>query len=307
MASGDHNVEKRDVQYVEEGRPNELLKQKMQPSGNKNMKEVTFFKKEELNNKKRSPIGQTANSSCKGKKVVSHKRKSKHQVLNPCGRRKQPPLSRGCDMANKENEVACASSLHEKLHKDRCSFPVNSGDSTKMEGAASKFSDYFTEISKDHDTMTQVLFGRNLRLNVALSLWRRNASELVAYLIRIQDIGVLADCLPVITKSLQEEKPIISIGCCVDLLPLIKDILKSRFEEYLIAGLHWVQSVIKKWWPELSANGTSARDSHPEDGNIQIMKQQLQELWEQGSHLSFVPGTAGEIAKTVESYLSQLR
>lgn len=307
MASGDHNVEKRDFQNVEEGRPNELLKQKMQPSGNKNMKEVTFFTKEELNNKKRFPIGQTANSSCKGKKVVSHKRKSKHQVLNPCGRRKQPPLSRGCDMANKENEVACASSLHEKLHKDRCTFPVNSGDSTKMECAASKYSDYFTEISKDHDTMTQVLFGRNLRLNVALSLWRRNASELVAYLIRIQDIGVLADCLPVITKSLQEEKPIISIGCCVDLLPLIKDILKSRFEEYLIAGLHWVQSVIKKWWPELSANGTSARDSHPEDGNIQIMKQQLQELWEQESHLSFVPGTAGEIAKTVESYLSQLR
>ncbi|MBN3274652.1 KTBL1 protein, partial [Polyodon spathula] len=267
MASGDHNVEKRDFQYVEEGRPNELLKQKKQPSGNKNMKEVTFFKKEELNNnKKRSPVGQTANSSCKGKRVVSHKRKSRHQVVNPCGRRKQPPLRRVCDMANKENEVACASSLYEKLHKDRCTFPVNSGDSTKMEGAASKYSDYFIEISKDHDTMTQVLFGRNLRLNVALSLWRRNASELVAYLIRIQDIGVLADCLPVITKSLQEEKPIISIGCCVDLLPLIKNILKSRFEEYLIAGLHWVQSVIKKWWPELSANGASARDSHPEDG-----------------------------------------
>ncbi|MGH0130879.1 UNVERIFIED_CONTAM: hypothetical protein FKN15_018342 [Acipenser sinensis] len=95
-----------------------------------------------------SPIGQTANSSCKGKKVVSHKRKSKHQVLNPCGRRKQPPLSRGCDMANKENEVACASSLHEKLHKDRCTFPVNSGDSTKMECAASKYSDYFTESDK---------------------------------------------------------------------------------------------------------------------------------------------------------------
>lgn len=34
--------------------------------------------------------------------------------------------------------------------------------------------------------MTHVLFGRNLRLNVALTLWRKNASELVAYLNRLE-------------------------------------------------------------------------------------------------------------------------
>lgn len=31
--------------------------------------------------------------------------------------------------------------------------------------------------------------------------------------------------------SLQEEKPYISVGCCVDLLPLVKLMLKSKFEE----------------------------------------------------------------------------
>ena len=42
----------------------------------------------------------------------------------------------------------------------------------------------FWQLSKDHEAMSHVLFGRSLRLNVALTLWRRNPSEFVAYLIR---------------------------------------------------------------------------------------------------------------------------
>ncbi|KAB0395476.1 hypothetical protein E2I00_003213, partial [Balaenoptera physalus] len=118
------------------------------------------------------------------------------------------------------------------------------------------------EVSQDHETMTQVLFSRNLRLNVALTFWRkRSISELVAYLVRIEDLGVVVDCLPVLTNSLQEEKQYISLGCCVDLLPLVKSLLKSKFEE-----------------------------------NIQILKQQLSGLWEQENHLTLVPGYTGNIA-----------
>lgn len=214
---------------------------------------------------------------------------------------------RGCEMANKENELSCADAVQEALCGDHCGPPLIPAHGAKMEGPAAKYSEYFTELSKDHDVMTHILFGRNLRLSVALTLWRRNANELIAYLLRIQDTGVLVDCLPVITKSLQEDKPLVSIGCCVDLLPLVKTILASRYEEYLIVGLHWVQSVIKKWWPELSAKRRRPQDSRFDDWNVQIMRQQLQELWEHKRDLSSVPGTTGEIAKGIESYLSQLR
>ncbi|KAG9347299.1 hypothetical protein JZ751_004866 [Albula glossodonta] len=247
----------------------------------------------------RSSVGFPAHNSSKVKRV-SCRRKTCLTPASAIG------WQRGCDMANKENEVTCAESVQEGLCSEYWGFPLDLAQGAKMEGPASKYSEYFTELSKDHDTMTHVLFGRNLRLNVALTLWRRNASELVAYLIRIQDTGVLVDCLPVITKSLQDDKPHISIGCCVDLLPLVKIILASKYEEYLIVGLHWVQSVIKKWWPELSANSRSTQDSSSDDWNIQVMKQQLQELWKQGSQLSVVPGATGEIAKGIESYLSQL-
>lgn len=210
-------------------------------------------------------------------------------------------------MANKENELTCADDVQAIIYSDNCGFPVNSTDTSKMAGDGSKYSDYFTELSKEHEAMAHVLFGRNLRLNVALTLWRKNASELVAYLNRIQDTGVLVDCLPVLTKSLQEEQPCISIGCCVDLLPQVKVILNTKYEEHLIVALHWVQSIIKKWWSELSTINKSLHDGISNDRNVQAMKTMLLELWEGKRHLSAVPGTVGETAKIIESYVSQLR
>ena len=41
--------------------------------------------------------------------------------------------------------------------------------------------------------------------------------------------------------------------------------LMSSFSRNLIVGLHWVQSVIKKWWPDLSANGNTLKDTFSED------------------------------------------
>ncbi|OXB65700.1 hypothetical protein ASZ78_015451, partial [Callipepla squamata] len=46
----------------------------------------------------------------------------------------------------------------------------------------------------------------------------------------IQDLGVLVDCLPVLTNR------------------------------YVIVGLNWLQAVIKRWWSELSANTERAED-----------------------------------------------
>lgn len=212
-------------------------------------------------------------------------------------------------MANKENELTCSEDVRAVHYNDNCAFPVISADSAetpKMAEPGSKYGDYFAEISKDHEAMNHALFERKLRLNVAQTLWRRNASELVAYLIRIQDAGVLLDCLPVLTKNLQDEAPCLSLGCCIDLLPQLKVILGSKYEEHIIVGLHWVQSIIRKWWPELSTNGKSLQDRCSEDRNLEVMKQRLKDLWTEESQLCLVPGTTGDIAKAIESCLSQL-
>ncbi|XP_041071228.1 KATNB1-like protein 1 [Carcharodon carcharias] len=282
------------------------LGKRMHPDCNETMKKVRISECKEVNPEiKRSSTGQTEKTLHRTSKATCYKKKSRHRVQSNVSNGKQHPSLLDCEMANKENEVVCSGTVP-KLSNDNRSSLLNSSDSPASQtGASVTYADYFAQISKDHATMTQVLFGRNLRLNVALTFWQKSASELVAYLVRIQDIAVIADCLPVLTKSLEEEKQSISIGCCVDLLPLVQELLRSRFEEYLIVGLNWLRAVLKQWWPELSAN-TKNDETHVEDRNIEALKNQLRQLRDQGFHLSSVPGYTGKVAKSVGTYLEQL-
>ncbi|XP_069585092.1 KATNB1-like protein 1 [Ranitomeya imitator] len=300
MAFETCDAKKRDL---DEGCANDRPRKRVSAAAKQNMKEGNISQDELVSVVNRNPGRQRSASDPQLYKVVVCKRKASHQALSPAYRRKLRQKGWGCDMANKENELA-AGNLHEKLQNDRHTFALNSDDSgsSQTEGASSKYSSFFAEVSKDHDTMAQVLFSRNLRLNVALTFWRkRSVNELVAYLVRIQDLGVIADCLPVLTNSLQEDKALVSIGCCVDLLPLVKSLLQSKFEEYVIVGLNWLQAVVKKWWTQLS---TSSEDTS--DVNILILKRQLSGMWQQESHLASVPGYTGNIAKDLNGYLSQL-
>nr|XP_034966729.1 KATNB1-like protein 1 isoform X1 [Zootoca vivipara]XP_034966736.1 KATNB1-like protein 1 isoform X1 [Zootoca vivipara] len=296
MATEAQNVRKRMLLYSD-GRPVDLPRKRSSYSINENMKEGKKSAKLLASSTGRTTVGQTLTSPHPLFKVVYCRRKAHYYTPKPCFRKKQLPKVKSRDMANKENELACAADLPAKLPADGRTFLLNSSDSgrSQTESPSSKYSGFFSEVSEDHDTMAQVLFSRNLRLNVALTFWRRRSiSELVAYLIRIQDLGVVVDCLPVLTSSLQEEKPYISVGCCVDLLPIVRLLLKSKFEEYVIVGLNWLQAVIKRWWPELSAHAEKI-----EDGNIQILKTQLSGLWKQENHLTLVPGYTGNIAKVM--------
>ncbi|XP_078130435.1 KATNB1-like protein 1 [Sander vitreus] len=271
------------------------------------MKQVDIINKEELD-KERFQVHYGVHSPGKAKRLPSCKRKGCPLVeVGLKLHRRTSDVGRVCDpgMANKENELTCSDDVRGMHYNDNCGLPVNSAEASKMAGASSKYSD-LTELSKDHEAMTHILFGRNLRLKVAQTLWQKNASELVAYLIRIEDTGVLLDCLPVLTNNLKTEAPCLSLGCCVDLMPQVKVILASKYEENIMVGLHWVQSVIRKWWPELSKNEKRLRDSCSEDRNIEVMKQRLKDLWKEGARLCLVPGSTGELAKAIESYLAQL-
>lgn len=304
MAAGKH-VWQQDVFKVIYKPPNGLQPPCLHPSAEKNMKQVANRNKEDLD--KEGFHVHSVHNSGKARKLPSYKRKScSSEVVGVKLRRRASDVgsSRDPGMANKENELTCSDDVRGIYYNDKRGLPVNATEVSKMADASSKYSD-LNELSKDHEAMSHVLFGRSLRLKVALSLWRRNASELVAYLIRIQDTGVLLDCLPVLTHNLQTEAPCLSLGCCVDLMPQVKLILTSKYEEQVSVGLLWVQAVVRKWWPDLSTKEKRLRDSS-EDRNIDVMKLRLKDLWKEGSRLCTVPGSTGELAKDIEAYLTQL-
>lgn len=254
--------------------------------------------KNEESNKKRHP-----KNPGRVKRVVSCKRKSHHLTA---ARRKQLSSGRSCDAANKENEMR--DTQQDILNADPWDFPLSFSDNQQSCRTGSEHIDDSTlaELSKDHEAMTHVLFGRSLRLRVALTLWQRNAGELLTYFLRIQDAGVCVDFLPLISKSIEERSPSMTIGWCVDFFPLLTKVLKHPYEEYLMVGLKWINSVLKNWSRELRASGFRGTTDSSLDQNYRVFNQMLLKLWHQEPSLKFLPGAAGNLATVVGSFLSQL-
>ncbi|XP_029972578.1 KATNB1-like protein 1 [Salarias fasciatus] len=254
--------------------------------------------KNEEFNKKRCP-----RNPGRVKRVVSCKRKTHHLTA---ARRKQLSSGRTGDAANKENEMQ--DTEQDRLHMDPWDFPLSFSDDQKScttdPGQINVCT--LTELSKDHEMMTRVLFGRNLRLRVAFTLWQRNVGELLTYFLRIQDTGVFVDFLPLIIKSIEEQSPSMTIGCCVDFFPLVTKVLKNPYEEHLMVGLKWVSSVLRNWSRELRASGFGGAADPLLDQNYRVFNQQLLKLWYEEPFLKSLPGAAGDLAMVIDSFLSQL-
>ncbi|XP_026165283.1 KATNB1-like protein 1 [Mastacembelus armatus] len=257
-------------------------------------------------NKKRYPVFRSGNNPGRVKRVVSCKRKTHHLTV---ARKKQLGSGKANNGANKENEMNCTQDMQREIFDmDPWEFPlnINNDHKTGTTGSEQAGSCALTELSKDHCTMTDVLFGRNLRLKVALTLWQRNVGELLTYFLRIQDTGVFVDFLPVISRSIDQDSDRITIGCCVDLFPLVREVLSNPYEEYLLVGLKWINSVLQNWWEELSACGCDGSSKDALKKNFEVFNQQLLELWQQEPLLKSVPGAAGDMAKVIDHFLSHL-
>uniref|UniRef100_A0A8I3P0J9 Katanin regulatory subunit B1 like 1 n=1 Tax=Canis lupus familiaris TaxID=9615 RepID=A0A8I3P0J9_CANLF len=148
MASEAHNVKKRTFCNNIEDHSTDLPRKRISNFTNKNMKEIKKSPKQLAAYKNRT-VGQAVKSPDKLRKVIYRRKKVHHPFPNPCYRKKQSPRSGGCDMANKENELACAGHLPEKLRHDSRTYLVNSSDagSSQTESPSSKYSGFFSEVS----------------------------------------------------------------------------------------------------------------------------------------------------------------
>lgn len=268
----------------------------------RNTKEMENYKLED-STKKRVAANRPGPNPGRVKRVVSCKRKTHHLTV---ARKKPPGPGKPHTAANKENELDSRADMDQGIfYMDTLEMPQVKHRTGRTGPEPLDYS-LLSEIRRDHSSMTNVLFGRNLRLKVAFTLWQRNVGELLTYFLRIQDSGVFVDFLPVITKSITENSPTISIGCCVDLFPLVKKVLSNPYEEYITVGLKWIVSVLKKWWQELRETGLSEANKASADRNFQIFNQQLLELWHQEPLLKSAPGSAGDLAKAIDLFILQL-
>ncbi|XP_073784089.1 KATNB1-like protein 1 [Danio rerio] len=158
-----------------------------------------------------------------------------------------------------------------------------------------------SQISEGHGLLLEALQTRRLRLCIALTLWRRSPGELLEFLERLQDTSLLIHCLPALTSSLQQGSAQLTVGFCVDLFPLVGNILQSPFEDFLITALVWVQTVLERWSSVLITDTQSS-----DHRNTDALKQHLQDLWTLQTHFTSASETAAHIWKAIECHLLQL-
>ncbi|XP_037551300.1 KATNB1-like protein 1 [Nematolebias whitei] len=264
------------------------------------------YDKQEFNIK-RYPVSRCGNNNLgRPKRVVSCKRKTHHVAVF---RRKQHRCGRNLDAANKKNELQHLKDTQQDMFfMDPLEFPLNVSQNSNTR-TVSEQNDYYAlnELRQDHNTMTDVLFARHLRLKVALTLWKRNFEELLTYFLKIQDTGVIVDLLPLLCKCIDEDSSRINIGCCVDLFPLVRQILSKPYEGYRIVGFKWIYAVLKNWWEELQMSGLGGSSSRQHDQNFQDFNHQLWNLWDEEPLLKSAPAVAGEMANVIATFLFQLK
>ncbi|XP_063039712.1 KATNB1-like protein 1 isoform X2 [Engraulis encrasicolus] len=272
--------------------------------------------------KKRNPIVRSGNAPGRLKRVLSSKRKKHRPLTVSTAIRRKQLQGKLQDAAGGEgqfsstfgsrdgDETRGAMPLKEREMPNRLSQKGQQRTEYQplvaRDEVDTKYRDFFKEVTGEHSRMTQVLSGRLLRLKIACSLWKRSSEELLTYLLRLEDISLLVDCLPIITKRLQQETSDISLGFCVELLPLVKSALQSPFEDYLTVALNWVQSVQNKWWPQFMGQCDKELNTDLSDRNIYTIRSQLQALREHASRICLFSGNTGKIAKSVQASLVQL-
>uniref|UniRef100_UPI00358E8021 KATNB1-like protein 1 n=1 Tax=Myxine glutinosa TaxID=7769 RepID=UPI00358E8021 len=145
-------------------------------------------------------------------------------------------------MAEKENEIPPVGSAMDPRRAQHLDKPDSTSEENMSRSHLSdvdpavEIDELCKELSKEHNDMMQVLFSRKLKLEAALTFWKRNPEDLVSYLFRVHDLCVVADCVGIVTKSFIESDELLSFGACVDLLPLIHALLKSRYEKIWLWG-----------------------------------------------------------------------
>ncbi|XP_061699858.1 uncharacterized protein zgc:194887 [Syngnathoides biaculeatus] len=249
-------------------------------------------KKEEINKKSRP-----GNNPGRVKRVLSSKRKTRRLVA---ARKKPQGPGKAHDAAKKGHQVTGAQDARQHLIDMDANRNHDARRTTSQQDELLKLD----ELTRDHSAITEVLLGRNLRLKLASTLWRRHFGELITYFLRIQDASVFVDMLPLISQRVDEDAPNITIGCCVDLFPLVQQLLTSPYEKYVTVGLMWISSVLKRWWGQLTASGCTGSTDSSLDKNFPVFNQQLLELWHQEPELKSFPGAAGDTAKALLLLLS---
>ncbi|XP_041469148.1 KATNB1-like protein 1 [Lytechinus variegatus] len=113
------------------------------------------------------------------------------------------------------------------------------------------------ELHSGHTTILSIMSNRLIHLNAALTFWRQGPNDYISYVMRTEDDAATVDTLPVLIHCLKNKTPVskqLSLGACFDLLPTLKKLLSSKYEDYVKTSLDTLRTMLRFWWTDLIAH-----------------------------------------------------
>lgn len=114
--------------------------------------------------------------------------------------------------------------------------------------------------------MCDIYADRLMKIKGGRSMFRESDNAFVSYLMRLadddrgnRDDSTIVSLLPVILKSINcpdahtDAPKQLSMGGVLELIPILNSLLKSPYEDYIVASLEVTKSILKKWRTELQA------------------------------------------------------
>lgn len=171
-----------------------------------------------------------------------------------------------------------------------------------------------SQITEGHQTMMKILESRKIKLDVVLTFWKKeDVTQLVSYMLRMDDDSLYADVLPCLAHSIREQNSIgkkVTLGICFELLPVLQKLLKSKYEDYIVKSLDFVRIMSHNWFMELrdmKKNGAQGDASNRgQSVSLPPIYLSLVNMQERIKKLCRRSGQIGDKAKVIDKILEEL-
>lgn len=165
-------------------------------------------------------------------------------------------------------------------------------------------------ISDGHTTMLQILERRKIRLEASLTFWEKeDIMQLTSYLIKSDDDSLFNDVIPQLTRCIKEENSLgkkVTLGMCLELLPAMQRLLKTKYEDYILTSLDFLRVMCHRWYLELKHVEKGEGDLKNQSLSLKPIHLELMSMQNTVKKLCRRDGKIGERAKVLLNILEEV-
>lgn len=168
------------------------------------------------------------------------------------------------------------------------------------------------EINEGHTTISTTLGARLINLKATRVVISNGLDAVLTNVTRVNDASLLVDLSKYIADELSRKsgKETTSLGSCLELLPLVENLIQAPYEEYICAGLNIVHAIVTTWGNELRETSPTLKDIDPRNApsiNLHSVSMKLLNMHTAVEKLAKRSDTPiSHLAKQVEEKLSKI-